>query len=232
MTALLTTLGLLVGLLHLFGGFIAGVWLLFKGAFWALGAGVLALLLARVAINFALLPGMWLFGVPAAVFERAGRPRLAKPFHALVGANTVLVMTAWCFLCAWFFLSRSEPGTRLPLLLWSYAIALGPWIRMAAQDAAKDASLGVVAPAGATATTVTFFMQLAYLSAGVAWFFGWVRFELAFLPMMTAALMIMAEIAVRRSRPEVRRREVDQRPPGETTLEGEGRVSSTDGTER
>lgn len=227
MTALLTTLGLLVGLLHLVGGFIAGVWLLFKGEWWALGAGVLALLVARFAISFALIPGLWITGLPAALFERLGRHRLAKPFHALAGANTVMVMTAWCFLSAWFFLSRAEPGTRVPLLLWSYAIALGPWIRLAAQDAAKDVKLGVVVDT-VNAQTVTFLMQLAYVTAGVAWFFGWARFQFAFLPMMTAAVMVMAELSIRRSRPEVRRRADAAPAPGETILEGEGQVSPKD----
>lgn len=229
MTALLSSFGLLVGLLHLVGGFVAGLWLLFTGQWWALGMGFLALVVARFAIGFALVPGLFAFGTPAAALETAGRRKLARVFHALTGANTVIVMTAWCFLIAWYFLSRAEGAQRLPLLVWSYAIALGPWIGFAARDTAKDVLEGVT-PGAVSAQTVTFFIQLAYITAGVCWFFGWVEFRYAFLPLMTVALMLMAELSMRRASPEVRRRVSSVRPPGETTLDGEGRVSSDDGS--
>jgi hypothetical protein len=34
----------------------------------------------------------------------------------------------------WLFLSRATPGTLIPLALWSYGVASGPWTYLSAKD--------------------------------------------------------------------------------------------------
>ena len=231
MTGILTLLGLVVGLLHLLGGLVAFVWLLFLGQWSTLGVGVLAVLLSGLVIRVALLPGLWLFGTPAAVLQQGPRRNLARPFYALIGANTVVVMGAWCLLWAWTFLSRAEPDTRIPLLLWAYAVSIGPWARIARKNAQQEAVQALAErrePEVAGAQSVTYLVQLAFICGGVAWLGGWTSFHMAALPLWSLALVLMASLAVRQQEAPRRQgvRRMDR--PGAATIEGEGGVSSDD----
>ncbi|HLT28456.1 MAG TPA: hypothetical protein VK013_00310 [Myxococcaceae bacterium] len=228
MTGMLSILGLVMGLLHLVGGFIAFVWLLFLGQWSTVGVGVLALVLSGLVIRAALLPGLWLFGVPAAVLEKGPQPGRAKPFYALIGANTVVVMGAWCLLWVWLFLGRAEPDTRIPMLLWAYAVSVTPWVRMARKSDAQEAQEARAAPrepGSREAQSVTLVVQVAFICGGVAWLGGWAPFHLAALPLWCLALVAMAATAVRQRKAPRRRPVPRMAKPGATTIEGEGAVS-------
>lgn len=231
MTGILMILGLLVALLHLFSGLVGAIWLLVLGEWSTVGVGLIALVLAGLVIRVALFPGLWLFGIPAAVYQRGRRPVLARIFYALIGVNTVVVMGAWCLLFAWLFLSRAEPDTRIPLLLWSYAVAVTPWARIArknAEEEAKRAKQQGQEPAPPRAQMVTYLVQLAFLCGGVAWFFGWTSFQLAALPFWSLALVLMAITSIQQQEEALRPRFRQVGRPGTATIEGEGEVNPHD----
>lgn len=231
MTGILLIITLLAALLHLVGGFIAFAWLLFLGQWWALGVGVATLLLARVIIPFTLVPGLWAFGSPAAILQRGPRPAWARPFYALLGANTVLVMGAWGLLFAWFFLSRAEPSTRIPLLLWSYTVALSPWIGLARKDFKKEEQQAKETGqqmSRLNAQAVTFLVQGAYICGGVAWLGGWTSFQMAALPLWTLSIVLMARLSIRQQEQKLYGRVAAIARPGAATIEGEGRAREPD----
>lgn len=232
MTGILTLLGLLLGLLHLVGGFVAFVWLLFLGEWSTLGVGLLAVLLAGLIIRVALLPGLWLFGTPAAILRQGPRRNLARPFYALIGANTVVVMGAWCLFWAWTFLSRAEHDTRVPLLLWAYAVSVVPWIRIARKSAREEAVQTLAErrdPEVVDALSVTYLVQLAFICGGIAWLGGWTSFQMAALPLWCLALVLMATATVRQQEAPRKRQGVQSMArPGAATIDGEGGVSPND----
>lgn len=65
-------------------------------------------------------------------------------------------MSAWCLGIFVFFMSRADSDNHIPLLLWSYGAALGPWMYMAQ----KEQQAG--SPGGETITI--FFAQVAYIT--------------------------------------------------------------------
>lgn len=228
MLGIVTILGLVLSLLHLVGGLAAFIWLLLLGQWSTAGVGLFAVLVSPIIVRLALMPGLWLFGLPAALLRQASRHSLARMFYALIGANTVVVMGAWCLLWAWAFLSRAEPDTRIPLMLWAYAVGVGPWTRIArksAQEEAEKARQEHRPPETPWAQIVTFLVQGAFICGGIVWLAGWTSFVMGALPLWTLALVLMASVSIRQQETPPSQGPRRMGRPGSATIEGEGAVS-------
>lgn len=154
MLALLSALGLFFMLLNTLGGVVSGIWLAFLGEWWAIGFGLLSVFVSSFVISIALMPGLALTG-GAVAFGRRSKMALLF-FGALSNLYVVFVMTVWCLGALVFFMSGSTPDTWIPLLIWSYGVATGPWSYMASQESRGGG--------GEASVTAAFFGQVAYVA--------------------------------------------------------------------
>lgn len=154
MGAVLGLVGLLFGALNFFGGIIAVVWLAYLGEWRVLGLGLLALMLAPMALGLLVLLGM-VFGAPAVALLERGRSIVAFPLVLLSHAYTHVLVAAWGLLVFFEATNRLTEQNFWPLLLWSYSVAVGPWSYMAAKESQSGGGEGAV--------ITTFFAQLAYV---------------------------------------------------------------------
>ncbi len=189
MQALVTLLTVPLMLLNLFGGIGSGIWLAILGEWWAIGYGIAALFVSHFFLGIILMPGL-LVGAPAAVLLEKGKTFLAFPFVSLSLIYTYAIIIVWCMFVFYFFISKAGYDAFFPLLIWSYGVALGPWMYMARADLQTD-------PDAASIMT-TFFAQVAYIIiALVAIFSGttFVELGMIFGSIMLVAMLIQTGIA-------------------------------------
>lgn len=153
MQALVVVLMVPLMLLNFFGGIGSGIWLAILGEWWAIGYGLLGLF-SHFLLSIVMAPGLF-FAVPAAGLVEKGKRFLALPFILLSQLYTYAVITAWCMFVFYIFMSRANQETFWPLLIWSYGVALGPWMYMAQ----KEQQSGT----GDFSAMTTFFAQVAYI---------------------------------------------------------------------
>jgi len=109
---------------------------------------------------------------------------LAFPFLLLSQLYTFAVITAWCMFVFYFFMSRTGQDTFWPLLIWSYGVALGPWMYMAQ----KERQGGTGDASGMT----TLFAQIAYIVMALVVIFG--SATLIDLAMIFGAIMLVGMV--------------------------------------
>ena len=173
--------------LNAFGAVVSGLWLALLGVWWQIGYGVAALFLTFL-LGIIMMPGL-IFALPAAHLFEKGRTFLAFPFVLLSELYTYGVITAWCILVFYIFMSRANRETFWPLLIWSYGVALGPWAYMAEQE--EQGGLEA-------ATMTTFFAEIAYVIMAVVLIFGdvtLVELGIVFVSVMIVGMLIQMRIA-------------------------------------
>ncbi|HEC90825.1 MAG TPA: hypothetical protein ENI55_04080 [Alphaproteobacteria bacterium] len=141
-------------ILNMLGGIVSGIWLAVLGDWWAIGYGVAGLFLSHFFLATLLMPGM-LISVPAMILLDKGKTLLGVPLILLGNIYTVAIMSGWCLGIFIFFMTRADSDNYIPLLLWSYGAALGPWIYMAQKEQQSGASGGEVIS--------IFFAEVAYI---------------------------------------------------------------------
>lgn len=163
MKALIAVVAFPLKMLNMFGGIVAGVWLAILGEWGTIGYGFVGYIFASYAIGLIMMPGL-AFGAPAAALFEKGRTALAFPLVLLSKLYDAAVLTGWCLLVLLFFVGRmTGRGDYWPLLIWSYAVAIGPL----ADIAQEEAMAGMPA-----ASVATFFAAFAYVLAVVAGMLG------------------------------------------------------------
>jgi len=191
MQALITVLMLPLLILNMLGGIASGIWLAILGEWWAIGYGLLAFFASAFVLSFVLLPGV-VFAGPAAMLAERGRNILALPFVFLGGLYVYAVVTAWCVLVFYFFMRHANADNHLPLLIWSYGVATGPWSFLASKESQGGGDAGV------GANFATFFAQVAYVVMGLVFLFTRANLlELAtvFAAVMAVGLLITTTVA-------------------------------------
>lgn len=155
MQALITIMMIPLVLLNLLGGVGSGVWLVILGDWWVIGYGIALLVGSPFLLGLAMMPSLILM-VPAAPLLERGRIILAAPFLFLGGLYTIALISGWCLFILWFFVSRADYNNYIPILIWSYGVALGPWMYMAQKEAQSGGSGGE--------HISIFFAQVAYIA--------------------------------------------------------------------
>jgi hypothetical protein len=143
-----------IQIINIFGGVVSFIWLAVLGDWSPLLYGIV---LSVVATQFLLtllgLPALGLGLIAAALLDKGWRVS-AVPFLFLGKLYTCALMAAWCIVVYAFFLKDSTDQTNLPLLIWSYGVATGPWTYMAAW---------ILRSGGSPPAIVVVFLQIAYL---------------------------------------------------------------------
>ncbi|MGO9612224.1 MAG: hypothetical protein ACLPX5_04230 [Dissulfurispiraceae bacterium] len=140
--------------LDLLGGIVAGIWLGILGRWGTIGIGLLFYFTAIFLINRAMRPTR-LLAPPVVYCAKKGKTCELIFFSALSNLFVITVMTAWCCGVLFMFVKDTAGGSLIPLLIWSYGVATGPWAYMASMD--QDAGRGP----GTVITT--FLAQIAYV---------------------------------------------------------------------
>lgn len=143
--------------LNALGGIVSGVWLAILGHWWAIGVGLLGLL-SPFFLSLVLMPGM-LLGVPAMLFQQKGRVSIAVVFAGVSSLYVSAIVGTWGAAVLIAFLTRATSASVIPLLIWSYGVATGPWAFLASKD--QQAS------GNEYSAMSLFFLQLGYVVAGV-----------------------------------------------------------------
>lgn len=155
---LFAPLGVVFLALNVLGDVISGIWLAAIGQWWAIGIGIIGLFSSHFAISILLTPGT-LIALPAAALEQKRRLGLAKLFAGLSSLYTSALIAAWGAGVLLFFGTRAAPNSAVPLLIWSYGVATGPWGFLASKDQQAGGN--------EYSAMATFFLQVGYVVAAV-----------------------------------------------------------------
>jgi len=129
----ITILAIPVVVLNFAGGIIGAIWLAVLGRWALIGAGFAALFASTFFLSIAVLPGA-LTIAPATSAAEKGKYATAL-FWSVLGLLWLHgVMAAWCVGSFLQILGTRHSGSLWPYLLWSYAVATGPWTYMASQE--------------------------------------------------------------------------------------------------
>jgi hypothetical protein len=161
--ASLTALTVPIMILNLLGGIISGIWLATLGEWGEIIRGIIFIIVSSFAISFALMPGL-LFSAPAAMAMEKGRKFLGIFFGSLSVLYTVSIITVWCLWIMWLFVSSATESSLIPLLIWSYGVALDPWMWLAQKDQQGGGNEFSI--------FTTFFAQISYILAMIMFFLG------------------------------------------------------------
>jgi hypothetical protein len=192
-------LALPVGILCAFSGFIAAIFLAFKGEWNFIGYGAILLFISIFGLTSALMLGMFIAG-PAAAFGKKGMRLGFYIFGCLNAFYTMTVLSVWCIFVFNLF-SNMESGTYiLPPLLWANAVAIIPVLGISHKDLQSGNSFTMIAAffaeaAGIFVITTSFFSRLTPEIISLI-------FALTMLP----AFFIQARLAAIEIRPMAKRK--------------------------
>lgn len=149
----LTVFSIPLGLINMFGGLVSGIWLAILGEWGLIGIGILALFVSSMGIGLAMMPGM-IFALPAMALLEKGKKISGYFFGFLSTLYTTAVLVVWCIAVLLYFVKHADHGSIIPILIWSYGIAIGPISWLAQKDRQGGNEHAMVS---------TFFIQVAYL---------------------------------------------------------------------
>jgi hypothetical protein len=165
LVTLMTALSLPIGILNLFGGITAGIWLAILGEWKVIGVGLLLLVSSHFLLAFILMPGL-IFAAPAVKAFESGRTTIGALVVSLAVVYTTVVVIVWSYLMLRYFYARVSESSEIPLLLWSYGAATGPWAFMASKDQqGQDGG-------NPNSMFAVFFLSLGYICCMLALIFG------------------------------------------------------------
>lgn len=151
----LAVVGLVLGLLNLIGGIVAGVWLMVIGEWNLFLVGIAILFVGAFAASMLLAPGMLLAGASIAAFDK-GKAVVGWPLLILSSAWTYAVVIAWGVGAFLWFGNKVDADNAVPVWLWSYGAATGVWAFMASKE-----------PEGSAAPVTAFAAQVGYIVLSV-----------------------------------------------------------------
>ena len=182
--SILSASSVLLVIINTLGGLVSGIWLLILGYWSTVVVGLTYGIFASYIISFALMPGM-LFGMPAVYFFEKGWNWMASFFGFLSILYTNSLLT---FTCLFIFHEavNSSSNSVFPLLLWSYGIAMAPWVTMARSEKNE------------WSTFTTFVAEIAYIVSIVLFYCGmtFVTISIIFGSIMLVAAICQALLAL------------------------------------
>ena len=123
--------------LYILGGIVTGIWLAVLGEWEAIGWGIAAIVLSTCGISAVFLPAVGLDSL-GRYFAARGQQLFFSLFAFLSSIYTVGTIALWCGVVLYFFVSLADSNSVLPLLLWSYGIATGPFAWATAKEGDDD----------------------------------------------------------------------------------------------
>lgn len=172
-------------ILNTFGGIFSGIWLAILGEWGMIVRGIIFIVISSFGISIALMPSL-LFVGPAAIAMEKGKKFLARLFGLLNLLYTVFLVAVWCLGIMWIFISSARIVSFIPTLIWSYGVALAPWMWLAQKDQQAGGN--------EYSMLTVFFAQISYIIAMIMLFFGatFGMVIIVFLIMMLICVVLQA----------------------------------------
>ena len=122
-------------ILNTFGGIISCVWLAILGQWGVIFGGIFLILISGFGIKFALMPGL-LFVAPAMIALEKGKKLLGISWVPWGMLYTYTLITTWCLwvMFHYMIINPAHKVSLIPMLIWSYGIAVAPWVFLAQND--------------------------------------------------------------------------------------------------
>ncbi len=143
-------------------GIVPAIWLLIEGAWLIVILGILFGFVSTFLILIVNLPSFILsapFFLLSEKFLRTRKFFLSAIFHFLSTLYPSIIISIWSIVIMGTALEFGDDFSLLPLLLWSYIVALGPWMR------------GINDDSSASAMSISVFACISYLiSVGIIMF--------------------------------------------------------------
>lgn len=155
LTGILTALSIPLMIINMLGSIVAGIWLAIIGEWSLIVLGIIAFLFSSTLLSFALIPS-FLLGAPAVYCAEKENTFGMVFFVAISNLYTIVLITVWCCGILFLFVKNATNASIIPLLIWSYGVATGPWAYMASKDQGPKGE-------GFGSTLATFLAKLAYL---------------------------------------------------------------------
>lgn len=175
---LITFLSIPFAILNMAGGILSGVWLVILGDWGSIGYGMLAMVISSFGLGIALMPSALLTGA-GVYFAEKERKILFYAFAFLDNIYIIAVMAAWCWAVFFFFVMRATGDTLIPVLIWSYGVALGPWQWITEKETRGGE--------GEASLVITLFAQIAYVAMILVFIFT----RVAIIHVLTVFIVIM-----------------------------------------
>lgn len=122
-----------LSLLNLLGGVVSGTLLAILGQWRAIGIGIAYLFVSGIVVSLALMPSM-LLAAPAMYCAKKGNSPGMFLFLFLSILYAMALMTFWCMGVLYLFVKMADSKSLVPMLIWSYGVAMAPWIQLARKD--------------------------------------------------------------------------------------------------
>jgi hypothetical protein len=133
MEAILSLLVLPLILLNTFGGIVAFIWLAILGKWSIIGYGIAFMIGMPILFSIAQLPSMG-FTLAASWFAEKNWRKLMVVFAFFGVLWTSALVVVWCVLMVFRHVNLTSDTSTIPVLLWGYAVAVGPLGYMASKD--------------------------------------------------------------------------------------------------
>lgn len=121
-------------LLNSVGGVVGGIWLIINGNWSFALSAFLVSVVGGWVIGLVLWPTL-LLAMPIQRLAEKNKYVLVYMIAFLSSLWLHVVITVWCVSAFWWALGQYAGGSVIPYLLVAYAVATGPWVYMAAQEA-------------------------------------------------------------------------------------------------
>jgi hypothetical protein len=145
-------------ILNMFGSIVSGIWLAWISEWHAIVQGLIGIFTAHWFLYLVFAPGMRLTSAALPMLEK-GKIVFAAPLLMLSNLYINAVVAAWCLLVMWYFVADTNSDNVLPLMIWSYGVALAPFQYMAQQQRPGEDSASLISAMAA---------QIAYVMAAVS----------------------------------------------------------------
>jgi len=156
-------------ILNLFGGIISVIWLAILGGKEEILKGIGLMIISPIFISGALTLCS-LFAAPAVMAIEKGKKLLGIFLESLGVLYIFALITIWFIGIMWlFFLSSATESSLIPLLIWSYEVALAPWMWLAHKIQQDD---GQQYDGNNFLWFGIFFAQISYILGMILFFFG------------------------------------------------------------
>jgi len=148
------------------GWIVSAVWLAVLGEWRAIGVGVVGFFVSGWLLSAVIGPGLLLFGDPAGRCARKGNRAGFVLFGILTVLYEVAYMTAWCMTVLYVFGQMAHGKSLFPMMIWSYAVATGPFAFFARQD--KEAGANPTSELAALTSEVAYIVLVLIVLSGGA----------------------------------------------------------------
>ena len=120
-------------ILSVFGGIVSGIWLAILGEWGVIMRGIITIVISSFAISIALMPTLLLYKPTAKALEK-GKNKLGLFLGSLSLLYIIALVTVWCVWIMWSFTSLNNHNAIIPIAIWSYGVALAPWMYLSSKE--------------------------------------------------------------------------------------------------